>query len=84
MVSPAASLKGGAEKAHSFPLKGEQPVDLREGVTNAYNVLSEVCPCLQWCGMILKIAKFVKAACYDSVVILQWLSHDLGSKELTI
>ncbi|XP_065067241.1 autophagy-related protein 2 homolog B-like [Rhopilema esculentum] len=41
MVSPGPSPEGGASKRQSAKSKSEQPVDLREGVTNAYNVLSE-------------------------------------------
>ena len=43
MVSPSSSVNGMPfEKRHSKSSSREQPVDLREGVTNAYNVLSEV------------------------------------------
>ena len=43
MVSPSSIANGvSLEKRHSTAYNKEQPVDLREGVTKAYNVLSEV------------------------------------------
>ena len=42
LVSPSSGPNGTQDKHQTASRKADQPVDLREGVTNAYNVLSEV------------------------------------------
>ncbi len=53
VVSPGPDVTDGNLKRYSLSNKAEQPADLREGVTNAYNVLSEVRVVCYWSFLLL-------------------------------